>query len=107
MDEVLGVADLLVDPARFQGERVAVVGWFVFEREHRALYPSPSEARSVPRRGVWVFQPEAVGGRRAAAALNRGWVRVVGEFGHAGRAGCGHFGGWPAVLHRLTELYRV
>jgi hypothetical protein len=107
MGDVLGVTDLLADPARFNGVRVAVVGWFVFEREHKALYPSPNEAKTFPPRGVWVFQPEAVGGRRAAAALNRGWVRVVGEFGYSRRGGCGHFGCWPAMLGRLTELSRV
>jgi hypothetical protein len=96
MGETFGVADLLADPTRFDGSVVAVVGWFVCEREHSALYPSPNEASAVSPRGVWLVHPAMVGGRGAVAALNRGWVRAVGVFANRRQTGCGHFGAWPA-----------
>jgi len=107
MGEAFGVTDLLADPVRFDGTVVAVVGWFVCEREHSALYPSPAEALAVSRCGVWLVHPATAGGRDAVAALNRGWVRAVGVFANRRRSGCGHFGAWPAQLSGLSELCRA
>src|SRR6185369_15603886 len=99
-------ADLLADPTRFDGSVVAVTGWFVFEREHVALYSSPTASRS-PAAGIWLVHPATVSGKPAVAALSRGWVRAVGVFGNRRNAGCGHFGGWPAQLSGLSELRGV
>ena len=104
MDDALNVDDLLADPVRFDGQQVKVIGWFVLEKEHSALYSSPTAASEQPRPGVWLVHPETLGGAKAVAALNRSWVRVVGVFGNRRTSGCGHFGGWPAQLSALSEL---
>jgi hypothetical protein len=106
MGEAMAVHDLLADPARFDRQVVAVVGWFVWEREHSALYPSPAAARS-PASGVWLVHPATVAGERETAAMSGGWVRAVGVFGNRRGAGCGHFNGWPAQLSGLSELRRI
>jgi hypothetical protein len=107
MGDLTRLADLLADPARYDGATVAVVGWFVFEREHVALYPSPAAASELPRAGVWLVHPATVGGEAAVATLSHGWVRAVGVFGNRRRSGCGHFNGWPAQLSGLLELRRA
>jgi hypothetical protein len=106
LDKALKVDDLLTDPARYDGQLVAVTGWFVCEREHSALYPSPAAACS-PRTGVWLVHPGSVCGQAAIAALHRGWVHAVGTFGNRRQSGCGHFSAWPAQLSGLSELRRV
>jgi hypothetical protein len=106
MSEPMAVPNLLADPARFDGQVVTVAGWFVWGREHSALYPSPV-ASSRPVSGVWVVHAATVGGVRSVAELNRGWVRAVGVFGNRRQAGCGHFGAWPAQLSGLSELCRI
>jgi hypothetical protein len=101
------VHDLLAEPSRFDGTSVTVVGWFVFEREHSAVYSSRGDAKSTARPGIWLVHPGTLGGETAVASLSGGWIRVTGLFANRRKSGCGHFNGWPAQLSALSELLRA
>jgi hypothetical protein len=103
----IGIADLLADPMQYDGKQVAVVGWFIYEREHVAIYRSPDDRKSTPRIGMWVVHPATLGGHSAVAALSRGWVRIVGRFDNRRKSGCGHFRGWSAQISDLKELNKA
>ena len=100
------VTDLLNDPARFDNRSVAVLGWFVFRREHCAIHTSPLDSKSSAN-AIWLVHPETIGGTRAVAALNRNWIRAVGIFNNRRQSGCGHFNAFPAQLTGLSELQRI
>ena len=101
----IGISELLANPVQYDGKQVAVVGWFVNQHEHCAIYNSQLNPRaSISRFGIWVVNPETQGGRAAVTALSRHWVRVVGRFDNRRKSGCGHFNGWPAQIRGLKEL---
>jgi hypothetical protein len=101
------VDQLLSDPAAHHQRSVEVVGFFVFGREHVAIYPSAREAREA-RRGIWLVSPEcAARGLTKLKRLNRSTVAVSGTFISMSKRGAGHFGGWSAELRRITRIEAV
>jgi hypothetical protein len=98
------IRELLADPVRFDGKTVAVVGWFIYEREHIAIYASRADSKLFPRCGLWVVHPSTVGGEDAISALSRGWVRLIGTFANRRKNGCGHFNAYPAQISNIKEL---
>jgi hypothetical protein len=101
MSQPLSVADLLAAPAHFEGQSVTVVGFYVGEREHHALYPSPADV-GTSSRGVWLSHEATCGGRDAVARLSRGWVRLTGVFHNRVRSGAGHFSAFPAYVSGIS-----
>jgi hypothetical protein len=103
MTETCSVVDLLAAPDRFDAKTVVVVGFYIGEREHHAIYPSRGDIGETSR-GIWLSHEATVGGQEAATRLSRGWVRVAGVFHNRRRSGAGHFGAFPAYISAITKL---
>jgi hypothetical protein len=103
MDNVLTVTELLAAPQRFDRLPVTVSGYYVGDREHLALYPSPAEVGTAAT-GIWLRHEATVGGQIAAAQLNRSWIRLVGVFHNRSKAGAGHFNAFPAYISEITQF---
>ena len=101
MEQSLSVAELLAAPESFDGQIITVIGFYVGEREHHAVYSTPTEV-GTSSRGVWLIHEATVGGDRVAAQQNRGWVRLTGIFHNRRRSGAGHFNAYPACLSGIT-----
>ena len=69
--EVVTIRQLLTEPVHFDGKRVAIIGWFIYEREHSAIYDHREDANVFPPLGAWLIHPATVGGEAATKALSR------------------------------------
>jgi hypothetical protein len=103
MGEPLSVVDILTAAGRFDGHLVTVVGFYVGEREHHAVYSSREDVGESSR-AVWLRHEDTVGGCLRARQLNRSWIRLVGIFHNCRNSGAGHFNAFPALIGGITEF---
>lgn len=91
-------SEVLADPKAWDGKVVELTGFFVFGREHMAIYSSTEDTMSDA--GIWLGNASL---RRAKAkALSRKEVVIHGTFHHTGQRGFGHLGQWPAEIREAN-----
>lgn len=102
---MLTVTELLLDKSKNE-QRVEVVGFFRFGREHVAIYPSREEKQS--SNGIWLVNPEAAAhGIKKLKAMNNSMVKVVGTYIRRPNRGAGHFNIWPAEIRAIIEIETI
>jgi hypothetical protein len=86
----VSIADLISNPAQFEGKNVKVNGFYYSGFEHSAIYPSRRDpATSSWNDGLWVY------GLSAWVSFNNKRVTLSGVFSAKRK---GHLGQWPGSI---------
>ncbi len=100
--ERIELADILADPGKFDGKRVAFIGFFhdEFEGRNVSVDEKASRKRST-KKSVWFDGFSSFAKLPASGPSNDFWVRVEGVFV---KGPGGHFGMWPGSIERIMKF---
>jgi len=95
-------SSLITNPARYDGKRIAVVGFYHCEFECSLLVPGKFDWHGLDSdREFWIDSSSKYAKESDFRWKNDSWVRIEGVF-NAGHGG--HMGGSPGVIGRLTKF---
>jgi hypothetical protein len=97
---------VLAHPDQYKGKRIELIGFYVSEFEHHALYLTKDDPEvGNIQNGIWVGGAAPVVDKtRINTRVKRGFVRVIGTFTYDARGGSGHLGMWPGEINNVTFL---
>jgi hypothetical protein len=95
------LAELLVFPEKYQGQRVSVVGYYRDEFEGQSFSIGPSGYDSDLERSLWRSELSSFAKAEDIDAREEGWLRIDGVFL---RGPAGHMGAYPGEIVRITRV---
>ncbi|MDX6709093.1 MAG: hypothetical protein QOH96_109 [Blastocatellia bacterium] len=101
-DEVASMLRVLVNPKKFHGKRVQLIGFVHFEFEGDAIYLSREDSQyALDQNGIWLSIPKE--SRDKYQEINDSYAFVDGTFNAEHR---GHMGVFSGSIENITMIKR-
>ncbi len=107
LDTLLSLVELICDPEKYHGKKIAVEGVFIYEFEGTALYLNRESANyGIGANAIWVelssLEPGKVPPPKQWKKFHKQYVRIEGYYN---KNNMGHFGSFHGAIERISRVY--